>query len=172
MTAENNNTFNHSRFVILLRRKFSKSKTSPISPTPIENAASCNEGGPDGTGPRAIVTYCFVPCFGRLLFVGDFSLRPALRSVTRYGVKFLRGVIFRFPVLRQNRGHYTQCLDFVFQPRLFKLFLSQNFVNVLHVQTPRKKSGVLQNNRVRQGQASESKRWYWCSFNFHRIEAE
>ena len=52
MTAENNNTFNHSRFVILLRRKFTKSQTSPISPTPIEIAASSKEGGPDGTGPR------------------------------------------------------------------------------------------------------------------------
>jgi hypothetical protein len=52
MTARNNNTFNHSRFVILLRRKFTKSQTSPINPTPIESAASRKEGGPDGTGPR------------------------------------------------------------------------------------------------------------------------
>jgi hypothetical protein len=52
MTAENNNTLNHSRFVILLRRKLTKSQTSPIRPAPIENAASRNEGGPDATGPR------------------------------------------------------------------------------------------------------------------------
>jgi hypothetical protein len=45
MTAENSNTFNHSRFVILLRRKLTKSQTSPINPEPIENAASCNEVG-------------------------------------------------------------------------------------------------------------------------------
>ena len=47
MTAENNNTFNHSRFVILSRHKFTKSQMRPITPTPMENVASCNEGGPD-----------------------------------------------------------------------------------------------------------------------------
>src|SRR6266446_1705179 len=41
-------------------------------------------------------------------------------------------VIFRFPVLRQKRGCYTQRPNFFFQPRHLKLFLSQNFVNVLH----------------------------------------
>jgi len=45
-------------------------------------------------------------------------------------------VIFRFPVLRQKRGCYSQCLNFFLQPRYLKLFLSQNFVNVSHAQAP------------------------------------
>jgi len=63
-----------------------------------------------------------------------------LRSVIHRTRQCRLVVIFRLAVFRQNRGHYTQCLDFVFYPRLFKLFLSQNFVNVLHAQAPNNSS--------------------------------
>src|SRR5437879_4400390 len=41
-------------------------------------------------------------------------------------------VIFCFPVREQKRGCDTQRLNFFLQSRHIKLFLSQNFVNVLH----------------------------------------
>jgi hypothetical protein len=43
-----------------------------------------------------------------------------------------RAVIFGFRLCQQKRDCYTQRLNLVFQPRLLKLFLFQNFVNVLH----------------------------------------
>src|SRR6266853_6196992 len=41
-------------------------------------------------------------------------------------------VISRFPIFRQQRGCYTQHLDFSFLPGHLKLLLSQYFVSVLH----------------------------------------
>jgi hypothetical protein len=70
--------------------------------------------------------------------------------------------IFRFPVIGQKRSCYAQCRNFFLQPRHLKLFLSQNFVNVLHASTPLR-NGVNcgqttgQNNRVRQRQSSQPK---------------
>ena len=40
-------------------------------------------------------------------------------------------VIFGFDV-GQQRDYYTQRLNFFLQPQHFKLFLPQNFVNILH----------------------------------------
>jgi len=42
----------------------------------------------------------------------------------------------RFSVFRQKRSDYPQCFNFYLQLRYLKLFLSQHFVNVLHLQHP------------------------------------
>jgi len=123
------------------RKRLQRSRSSKVTPVQTElSLDTCSIGKGYSYSSRM----GFLP-------ENQMSLRPALcgsvfpptvvglRSFVYHTPQCWLVVIFRFPVLRQKRGCYTQCLNFLFQPRLFNLFLSQNCVNVLHGQAPPKK---------------------------------